>query len=109
MIDEMMLSALLTHVTDCGSVLDIQYYCDSVISGKFVCVCVCVCYVCAWCVCVACVCVWAHVCVLVCVFASLHTHICVCVCVYITVNTCGLTKGMEFTPCTQYGKRSHIY
>lgn len=41
-IDEMMLSALLAHVTDRGSVLDVQYYCDSVISGK--CVCLCVCY-----------------------------------------------------------------
>ena len=78
----MMLSALLTHVTDCGSVLDIQYYCDSVISGKFVCVCVCLLCMCMVCVCRLRVCVGACVCACLCVCESAHTYMCVRVCVY---------------------------
>ena len=60
-IDEMMLSILLSHVADHGSVLNMQYYADSVMSGMCVvlCVCVCVCFVvCVYvsvCVCVVCV------------------------------------------------------
>ena len=41
-VDEMMLSILLTHVADRGSVLNMQYYSDSIISGKCVCVRACV-------------------------------------------------------------------
>ena len=39
-VDEIMLRILLSHVADCGSVLDMQYYSDSIISGKRVRVCV---------------------------------------------------------------------
>ena len=53
-IDEMMLSILLSHVADHGSVLNTQYYADSVMSGMCVLCCVCsvVCVFC--CVCVLC-------------------------------------------------------
>ena len=53
-VDKIMLQILLSHVADHGSALDMQYYSDSVISGKHVmCVCVCVCLF---------VCLCAHLC-----------------------------------------------